>query len=344
VEAGNTPSPGVRPRPAALLFLGLFGLAIALIVAEGAVRLAGFRFSRYPVVQFGWPDPKTLQQQYRSDRVLVWVPRDYDARLDRARHDRPAVVFMGDSCTEFGKYPAFTLDALRTERADLARGVALGVGGWSSEQGRHQLDRDVLPLAPKVVSIYFGWNDHWIALGPPDSKIKPPLFPDWMSENSRLAQLAEFFWLGRPAAQGRRPNRVPPARYEENLTAMVRDIHASGAEAVLITAASSHVTGQEPPYLAARHLRRLQDLVPVHREYVEMTRAVAHRQGAVLCDAAAAFEKLDPPIGRYFHQDGIHMTDDGDRALATLLAGCIVRATHQPTDRSTEQPTDRAHE
>src|SRR5262245_22209479 len=158
----------------------------------------GFQFSRYPVVQFGWPDPVTMRNQYRSDPLVFWVPRDYAERLARAGTEHPAIVFMGDSCTEFGKYPAMTLENLASRRPDLSTGVALGVGGWSSEQGRNQLVRDVLPLHPRIVTIYFGWNDHWMALGAPDSKIPGPLLPDAITESSRLAQLVELLRLGRP--------------------------------------------------------------------------------------------------------------------------------------------------
>jgi hypothetical protein len=55
-----------------------------------------------------------------------------------------------------------------------AHGVKLAVGGWASEQGLRQFRRDVLPLHPRVVmTIYYGWNDHWIAFGGPTRQYKP---------------------------------------------------------------------------------------------------------------------------------------------------------------------------
>jgi hypothetical protein len=78
--------------------------------------------------------------------------------------------------------------------------------------------------------------------------------------------------------------------------------------------------------LRKRHLRRLQDLVPVHQAYVDATRHAAAQTGAVLCDAAADFAALPPPHGRFFHRDGIHLTEAGDRELARLLARCIEAA------------------
>jgi lysophospholipase L1-like esterase len=315
-----------RPRPLALIALALAGVVLGLTTGEIALRVSGFRFSRYPVLQFGYPDPVSLRDRYRTDPVVFWVQKDYDERMKRARELHPSVVFMGDSCTEFGGYPEMTMRKLAA-RSDLAGGVPVGVSGWSSEQGRAQLIRDVLPLHPRVVTLYFGWNDHWMALGPPDSKIHPPLFPDSWSDRSRLVQFVEHLWFGRPpTATGRLPNRVSPARYEENLSAMIRLAHEAGAQPVLITAPSNHVQGHEPPYLLERHLRRLEDLVPLHREYVELTRRAGQTGHAVVCDAATAFEKLPAPTERYFRRDGIHLTEEGDGALATLLAGCIEQA------------------
>ncbi len=78
--------------------------------------------------------------------------------------------------------------------------------------------------------------------------------------------------------------------------------------------------------LRARHLRRLEDLLPLHQQYVELTRRAARASGAELCDATAAFERLPPPRQQYFIKDGIHFTEAGDAAMADLLQACIQRA------------------
>ncbi len=307
--------------------LPFVSLIVGLLLGELALRIIGFEFHLYPTIQFGWPDPVALAEVYRTDPLLLWVPRTYQATLAAAARTHPAIVFMGDSCTEFGTYPRRTLDVLKTMAPPLANGVQLGVGGWSSEQGRNQLTRDVLPLHPKVITIYFGWNDHWIALGPTDPEltaVRPLLH---LADSSRLVQLLLKVRLGTVTGpKATRPNRVPLDRYRDNLTAMVQEAHGAGIAAVLITAPSNHRVGQEPAYLAERHVRDLSEVVPLHRAYVEATRAVAGHEGATLCDAAAAFDRLPPPRDRYFQQDGIHLTDAGDAAMASLVADCIVRA------------------
>lgn len=321
--AGSRMSSGRAKVIAALMFAGV---TVGLGAAEVMLRLAKFEYHPFPVVQFGWPDPKTVVDRYQPDVDLGWVGRDYYALLEKARATRPGVVFMGDSCTEFGTYPRQTLDRLAVRRA-VSQGIAVGVGGWSSIQGLQQLQRDILPLRPRVVTIYYGWNDHWVAYGPPDAALRRTRFGMWLASHLRLAQLMDqvrIAWRARSPTE--RPNRVDLATYEQTLAQMAREIRASGGAAVLVTAPTSHAEGREPEYLRARHLRRLSDLVPLHRSYIEATRRAAQAAEAELCDAAAAFEKLSPPVDQYFFRDGIHLSAAGDAAMADLLAGCILRA------------------
>jgi lysophospholipase L1-like esterase len=301
----------------------VLAVLIPLAVTEAGLRLAGYEFQPFPVVQFGWPEPGPLQQFYRSDPDVLWVTKDYEQVLESARQRRPAIVFMGDSCTQFGTYPSKTLQLLASARPSLRRGVKVGVAGWSVVQGNAQLLRDVLPLHPQVVTIYFGWNDHWVALGPPDADVKRLRLLMWLTDHLKVAQLTGQVRAAFAPPLTERPNRVDLATYESTLVGMVKAIHTAGAEAVLITAASNHTRGAEPEYLRKRHLRHLEDLVPVHQAYVDATRRAAAASGAVLCDAAAHFAALPAPHARFFRRDGIHLTEAGDRELAGILAASI---------------------
>jgi lysophospholipase L1-like esterase len=315
-----------RQKALALATVAFVSIVVALGVTEVGLRLAHFEFQPFPVVQFGWPDPVPLQRVYTSDPDLLWVTKDYGGVIARAHRERPAIVFMGDSCTQFGTYPSKTLQLLASERPSLRQGVKVGVGGWTVMQGEWQLTRDVLPLRPRVVTIYYGWNDHWMALGPPDAEVRRAPVLTWLSDHFRLVQLIAKIragWLGRSEE---RPNRVDLPLYESTLVRMVQQIHGAGAQAVLITAASNHTVGAEPGYLKVRHLRRLSDLVPMHQAYVNATRRAAHESGAILCDAAAHFAALPQPHAPYFKRDGIHLTETGDRELAPMVAKCIEAA------------------
>jgi lysophospholipase L1-like esterase len=237
------------------------------------------------------------------------------------------VVFVGDSCVEFSTYPRLTMARLTTLAPSLAMGTKLSVPGWSSEQGRRQLERDILPLRPQVLVIEFGWNDHWDAFGPPDDEIHSSRIELWTATHSRLVQA--YLKAREGVAAKRHPardRRVALGRYRDNLQAMALSARAIGTRVIFVTAPTSHEAGHEPAYLQARHLSHLSMLVPLHRSYVETTRAVARSTGATLCDAAAAIDASGAQRGVYFRYDGIHFSPQGDQFMAGFVAGCIVRA------------------
>jgi len=311
------------------LLLVVTAIVVGFAGVELALRLTGFSFRTYPSVQFGWPEPANISDLFDPDPDLFWVTRGYAEELNSARHTQPAIVFMGDSCTQFGTYPTMTLTRLRARQFSLASGIKLGVAGWSSEQGLTQLERDIIPLHPSIVTVYFGWNDHWVALGPEDADAHVSRAGFWMSQHSRLWQLLTKARLAAAPALAGRPNRVPLDRYVSNLEAMVQLANAAGIRIVLITAPTNHEPGREPAYLAKRHVRALSELVPLHRAYAEATRRAGRETGAVVCDAAAAFD-ADADRLSYFEQDGIHLKAPGNSALADLLAPCVMQAAAQP--------------
>jgi lysophospholipase L1-like esterase len=329
------PKSGIPLRAKVLAMLA--SVCAALLVAEIALRLVGFHFDLIPTVQFGWPDPVALAQGYRPDPDLIWVPKDYDDALALAHRVPPAVVFMGDSCTEFGTYAGKTMATIQLHGQPEVHGVKVGVGGWSSEQGRIQMTRDVLPLHPRVVTIYYGWNDHWMALGPPDPDLMVMRRFLWLADRSRVLQVLLKARMGATLAKTPRPNRVSLDRYIDNLQAMARAARQAGAVPVFITAPANHVPGHEPAYLLQRHVRRLDELVPLHRAYVDATRRTASAAHAILCDAAQAFDALPPPHDPLFRTDGIHLTDAGDRQMAAILAPCVEDALRESAQRQTSR-------
>lgn len=201
---------------------------------EAGLRLVGFEFELLPSMPFGGSDSST-PNLYAPNPDLLWVPNGYRESLEFARRSHPAVVFMGDSCTEFGNYPTYTLERLAKVRPELASGIALGVGGWSTEQGLAQLRRDVLPLLPRLVTLYFGWNDHWVALGPPDAEVRRGSTLIRVAAHSRLLQLVVKAWMVAGRTGSERPNRVALPQYLANLRAMIRLGEGAGVRVVVIT-------------------------------------------------------------------------------------------------------------
>ena len=314
-----------------LIFVVIFSLLFAVISGEISLRLIGFEFALYPTkIQFGWPDPVTLKDLYHFDSQLLWVPKNYSARVADWRGKRPTVVFMGDSNTEFGRYDEFLKSIIYEQNPSSAfTFVNVGVAGWSSYQGLQQLQRDVLPMLPRFVTIYYGWNDHWTSFGIEDknmgeynleySTLQLEVFSD-----VRVVQLFNkaIFILSRKATKQdeRDPERVSLADFRSNLLQMVRIARDNDIIPVLLTAPSSHKKGQEPEYLAERWLNDLNELVPIHKKYVQAVRDISSNEDVLLIDLFAEFERLpQEAVIKFFQKDGIHLTSEGHKKIAELI-------------------------
>lgn len=309
--------------------LVLVSLAVAVALSEIALRIAGFSYHLRPEeIQLGWPKTlAALGDEYRADPDLLWVHSDYDQRLARARAERPVFAFLGDSCTDFGRYPELLLALLAQRRPGHPwTGVNLGTAGWTTFQGLRQLRRDVLALRPRIVTIYYGWNDHWIGFGLPDRDVERLLQKTgsrW--QDLRLVELGQKAWVASHRSDDNR--RVPLPEFRHNLHEMVNLARSHGIEPVLITAPTSHEKGSEPQYLKGVWIHRLEDVVPLHQEYVEAVRGVAREDHAVLCDLAGDIASINARHRRaLFLKDGIHLNHRGAERAANLLADCLDKA------------------
>lgn len=305
-------------------------ILIALVLAEILLRLVGFRFAFFPSkVQFGWPDPFTLESWYKVDKELLWVRKDYNTKLETWRGKKPSIVFMGDSCTEFGTYDK----SLKTMIDAKYPGnnfsyVNVGVGGWSSYQGLQQLKRDVVAMKPRVVTIYYGWNDHWCSFGIEDKDIgkfnlEHQISAVWLS---RLRSMQVFnrviFKLKKLGSikNERRPERVALADFVSNLYHMVKIARENNITPILITAPSSHKIGNEPTSFAQWNLNNLEELVPLHQKYVQAVRKVADDIDVLLIDLALEFSKFsEVDLAKFFSKDGVHFTEEGSKKVAESM-------------------------
>lgn len=311
---------------AANLGLAAATVAVLLLAVELGLRLTGFSYVLYPEeIEFGNPDPVLLKTGFREDDDLFWVTKDYPEKLARLRRERPEIVFMGDSCTQFGTYDRELARLVAERRGKELRWGNVAVAGWTSYQGLRQLERDVLPLAPRVVTFYYGWNDHWIGFGIEDvtvSRIKRIFSSRW--SGLRLVQLATKAMVALGTRRTAYPNRVSLGDFRSNLSRMVEMSDAAGIRPVLITAPTSIREGEEPEYLAARWLRELSDLVPLHRAYADAVREVAAAEDADLCDLERRFAELPrAELVESFMADGIHFTEAGSRRAAGFLYDCL---------------------
>ncbi len=303
----------------------------ALGVGELLLLVTGFEFNLHlSKIEYGWPDPVTMKQLYYADQDLLWVPQNYESVLKHWRAKKPAIVFMGCSCTESGKYVTYFRSIMKQDQTrPPASVINVGVSGWTTYQGLQQLKRDVLSLKPKIITVYYGWNDHWASFGVEDKDVGRfnRDHPGWLLKLNRLklVQLFQSVFIRRYKTNTTelRPARVSLADFKSNLRQITRIAAENGIIPVLITAPSSHVKGEEPQYLADRGLTNLNELVPLHQEYVGAAREVASEEGVHLIDLAEEFEKLfqEYPLKRQlcFKNDGIHAAPAGDQIIADLI-------------------------
>ena len=310
------------------LALTLVALGLAVALGEIGLRAAGFSFEpTLENVEFGWPNIEVRRTRYARDPDLFWVSHDYAERLAALADGRPDLVFLGDSCTEWGRWPRLLVARLEREnpRARL-RTAVLGTAGWSTHQGLAQLRRDVLPLRPRAITLWFGWNDHWRGMGVDDASVAEITRerPEWLRglRWDQLWRKSRLAWRAR--RQGGSSERVPPADFRRNLEQMVRLALRAESVPVVVTAPSDHEIGAEPARLSPRWIEDLSRLVPLHQQYVGIAREVAAHEGALLCDLAQRFDSL-PPAQRHasFAVDGIHLTLAGDRRAAAWLLECF---------------------
>ena len=301
---------------------------LLLGVVELTLRATGFEFILTPGdIEFGRPDPLMIDMGFQQDDDVFWVPKGYAEKIERLSREQPPLLLLGDSCTHLGRYDERLADLARQRHGKPLRFGNIAVVGWSSYQGRRQMERDVPKIRPKVATIYFGWNDHWIGFGLEDrtvAQVKRIFSSRW--SRLRFVQLLTKATVAYRAKETGYPNRVSLEDFEANMLAMVEQARDIGSIPVILTAASNHRVGKEPKSLKRRWLRNLHELVPMHQRYVDVQRAVAERTGAPLCDLAADFAELThKERKKLFMKDGIHFKKPGEQRAAEYLDRCFER-------------------
>ncbi|MFA5140753.1 MAG: SGNH/GDSL hydrolase family protein [Elusimicrobiota bacterium] len=329
---------------------------VATVVVLGSVetllRSVGFRYAYYPIAmryvssiaQIG--TSMTLPEgavaiRYTLDHAVLWRPVPQNGVTNsegflgpewsrEKRSSMRRMIALGDSCTAHGDWPYPALLAARAGKGSNRWEVwNAGVGSWSSFQGRRLLETRLLGYRPDVVSIYFGWNDHWLSWSVPDRAVAPLLDRQWrilrLVERSRLLQaLLKAATLARrdtPRFSSRTPFRVSLEDYEANLRAMVALVRSAGGRAVLVTAPSGLTPDHPVTRILCEETHNFFNparIVQVHDAYNERVRRVARETETGLVDLAVEFDRRDDK--QRLLTDGIHLSREGHALAADLLA------------------------
>jgi lysophospholipase L1-like esterase len=342
-----TASSEPMPRWKLLLFallptLALFG------ALEIALRVAGFQYSETPIeVRRFSDDPQGVVdrelawqnrdgvERFKKDAHQLWVPET--SPLERHDLEAAAGVFriatLGDSCTAYcvstrDSFPKLAERFLNARNIRPVEVLNAGVASYSSFQGLERLKYAVLPYRPDLITVYFGWNDHWIT-GTPDREIE--LRGVWETrlvnalDHLRLYQAGS--WLLARARAGRGNAATgPPAEpvlrvdldsYDANLREIASIARAAGIQVLFITAPQD-LHDWDNPDLQPLSTR---ELVALHTRYNDVVRAVAAETGMGLLDLDAMFEQQKPR--RLIAKDGIHFNPAGCRVTANAVAAKI---------------------
>lgn len=245
-----------------LLARGLLAALSALLVlalAEGALRLQGFRYNPLDIevtkpgeehADTDWRDQHSFgDEHFAWDPDLFWRPVPglsvFNAQGFRGKEvpfpkpEGACYVFtIGDSNTlgnaGGSHWPGYLSQRLRSENPAV-RVVNAGVWGYTAFQGLARLE-EVLPLEPDVVLISFGANDaHRVRVPDRDyASWRSPL--DESLGDLRLYQ-AFVAWRdrSREAAGGALVPRVSLEDYRALLETMVERCEERGIAVVLLT-------------------------------------------------------------------------------------------------------------
>jgi len=312
---------------AVVLFFGFFELMM---------RVAGFRFdTTVEQMEFSFPlddyNQNAPQKYLQQDDALFWKPiagvLGHDAKGfygPEFSAKKPEGVFrivcLGDSCTHFGpiSYPDILRDFLEREAPGRFEVINAACIGYTSFQGRTLLEQQVLDWSPDLVTVYFGWNDHWLARGVEDKNqavAQPSTATRWLNR-LRLMQLARMLSSG---SQDRQIDvmRVSTDDYADNLMTIAQKCNESEAMVWYITAPHALDLGI-PPYLySSGEISNPDDLIPLHRQYNQIVADVAQQQQASLIDLQAEIDQMDK--SNLFIDDHIHLSPQGKLYLTRRM-------------------------
>ncbi|MBM3334700.1 SGNH/GDSL hydrolase family protein [Candidatus Sumerlaeota bacterium] len=247
------------------------------------------------------------------------------------------VLCLGDSCTVMGPtaYPVVLqrkLKALST--ADKHYDVInAGVYSYSSLQGLRLLRDRLGNVQPDLVTVFYGWNDHYLTAGAPDKMLRSRVEPT--PQLVRLLRTLRLFQMVQRVVSAtqiqmmaERPTqerlRVAPEDYRRNVSEIADLARRRGARLIFLTAPTNHAPGRVPGFLIEYGMAESGlSLVERHRRYNQIVRDVAAAKEVDLLDLDALFDSLNKD--ELFIADGIHLTLRGRHLVGQLLAEQMAR-------------------
>ncbi|MEQ9409975.1 MAG: GDSL-type esterase/lipase family protein [Fuerstiella sp.] len=325
------------------------------LVVEATLRIIGFRYATsvetmvftFPIDEYNRNSEEPFLQR---DTRLFWKPKPHvlghnsrgmvgpefqDSKPDGVYR----IVCLGDSCTHFGpdSYP----EKLQRLLDDTAEGrfevINAGCIGYSSFQGLTLLREKVMNWNPDLITVYFGWNDHWLARGRRDSQQHEARgHSSGFSEHLQPFRTWQFLLWGKSllAAPAIPESRVLPDEYAANLRAIADICSADNVDFWLLTAPHAFEAGI-PDYLrTSGEVADPEHVAELHESYNDIVRTVAEDLDAVCIDLASEFETMDKRW--LFLDDHIHLSESGRLLVAKRMQEELRRRMEPDPSRSAE--------
>jgi lysophospholipase L1-like esterase len=319
------------------LFLSLAALNLLLLTPEIGLRIFDFHYEMG--IEFAHP---TSFQRLALDEDLFWTlpPNEtgvngWGFKGENVIVPKPVgvcrILFLGDSVPGQG-YPELVERLLKQRYPQQKIEVVnLALAGYSSWQGRAVVDKYGTAVAPEVVVVSYGWNDHWLAYGSVDSQKVittqqsrgSQLFA-WLYRRVRLLQggryiVGLFSGLDKPLLEV----RVSRTEYEANLTYIGNFFAAKDIPIILVTPPGVHLALGVPDYLIEGGFARDKaSVIALHQAYNESVRAVGVAQQWLILDLEHNLASA-PNLSEIFLSDGIHLTEAGLGLVAQQVADFI---------------------
>lgn len=382
------PSPR-RLTPAKRLLFAVVPLLVLLLLAEVVVRSTGIatycpsQYESSPI----WACDPVLQFKLKPSLVVNGRPlngagfRTHEFTPKRSSVYR--VLSIGDSCT-FGvvagqsfefvpePYPQ-KLEHLIVERTgpDHAEVFNAGIPGYNSFQGAMLLRTKLRKLQPDLITVRYGWNDHFVTQGGSKAFHEPASSVGRALEEIGLHTALYPFMLrlgfemrAWESARGEKqpvkmPSEwiptIPVEEYQQNLRRIVGLGRDRGARVWLLTSPHAFVTNENAgreagpnawtakAILGFNGIATFARLVEIHEMYNQAAREVGAELGVPVVDMAAVYRE-HAKEHLFTSVDVAHPTQQGhdleaETLYAKLLADGILQ---KPADRLPAVTTRKA--
>lgn len=337
------------------LLLGAFSLASFFSVMELALYFSGFNYSQFPkfmnIKMVGnyihWQKSQITAQQFIPHKKRMWAAKPefgdvnengYIGRSISVERNPglKRILFLGDSCTAgMGYYPDRIIKLFREQYGAEVESLIAAVGGYSTYQGLEFM-KESLKYKPDILVSYFGWNDHWLAIGGlPDNLFKELTESQIFIHNTfsklRTYQLLHFmiyppkkYSLGNNASSKisseeiSQLTRVPENFYIYNVKEMIKVAAENNIKIYFIAPPMGlHITEISKDFLIPTHL-----IPQIHNYYLGILKQVVAEYPAahLLNFEDVVFDKT------LMMADGIHLTAKGHTLIAERVVKNLIAA------------------